>query len=203
MSGLRLQNSYMNILIACEESATLRELFNKAGHNAWSCDLKPSRVAGNHYRGSVFDILSSAWDMLIAHPPCTRLSVAGNAHRVGKEADEAEAVAFFMEMVNAPVERICVENPIGIMSTRYCAPTQIVQPFFFGDAERKATCLWLKGLPPLQWASEPDLFNPVATAVKPQIVTMTSKKTGRKRTYSNFGSHCYYLRFNRCRYWVE
>ena len=139
----------MRILIACEESGTVRDAFTKLGHDAMSCDLQPSRTNGKHYQGSVFDIINDGWDMMIAHPPCTHIAVSGARHFKQKIADgrQQEAIDFFMAMINAPIERIAVENPICIMSRVYKKPDQIIQPFMFGDAERKTTCLWLKNMP--------------------------------------------------------
>ena len=116
-----------------------------------SCDLLPADDGGNHYQGDVFDVLGNGWDLMIAHPPCTHLSVSGARHFAAKRADgrQQEAVDFFMALVNAPIPRIAVENPVCIMSSLYRKPDQIVQPWQFGHGETKATCLWLKGLPKL------------------------------------------------------
>ncbi len=159
----------MNVLVACECSGIVRDAFARLGHNAWSCDLKPTERPGKHIQGNVLDHLdgfypghggsASEWDLLIAHPDCTYLTVSNNgpmANGCSKySAEQAQlfrdnAVAFFMAMVNAPIERICIENPVGIMSTRYRKPDQIIQPYWFGDDASKKTCLWLKGLAPLE-----------------------------------------------------
>jgi hypothetical protein len=143
----------VNVLIACEFSGIVRDAFREHGHNATSCDLLPSERPGLHYNGDVSNILHHAcWDMLIAFPPCTHLCVSGAKHFAAKRADgrQQAAVEFFMSMIEAPIERIAVENPIGIMSTLYRKPDQIIQPWQFGHGETKATCLWLKGLPLLQ-----------------------------------------------------
>lgn len=139
----------MKILVACEESATVREAFRKLGHNAWSCDIIPSRVKGNHYQGDVKDILNDEWDMMIAFPPCTHLSVSGARWFKEKQKSgvQQQAIEFFMMLVNAPIKRIAIENPISIMSTHYRKPDQIIQPWQYGHGETKSTCLWLKGLP--------------------------------------------------------
>jgi hypothetical protein len=148
----------MKILVACEFSGVVREEFKKLGHEAWSCDLEPTEIEGNHYQGNVFDILNNGWDMMIAHPPCTYLTVSGNKwfkeeyknRFPTREQDRLKAIDFFMKLINAPIPKIAIENPIGIMSTIYKKPTQIIQPYQFGHSATKATCLWLKNLPKLQ-----------------------------------------------------
>tara|TARA_R100000963_G_scaffold24201_1_gene16641 strand:- start:517 stop:1122 length:606 start_codon:yes stop_codon:yes gene_type:complete len=140
----------MDILIACEYSGTVRDAFRRRGHNAVSCDLLPSDSDGPHITGDVFDLLlDRKWDMMIAFPPCTHLAVSGARWFPEKRADgrQQEGIDFFMAMMNAPIDRIAVENPIGIMSTQYRRPDQIVQPWMFGHEEQKSTCLWLKNLP--------------------------------------------------------
>ena len=164
----------MNVLIACEESQRVCLAFRKKNHNAFSCDiLEPSgghpeyHILGDALKaikpgshstmdGTNHDI--PRWDLIIAHPPCTYLTVAGNRYfnieRYGDKAiqrhmDREKAVEFFMAFMNADCERVAVENPVGIMSTRFRKPDQIIQPYYFGDHARKATCLWLKGLPKL------------------------------------------------------
>jgi hypothetical protein len=139
----------MKILIACEYSGRVRDAFIAQGHDAISCDLLPTERAGPHYQGNVLDILNNGWDMMIAHPPCTDLAVSGAAWFAKKRADgsQQKSIEFFMALANAPIPRICIENPIGIMSTLWRKPSQIVQPWMFGHPESKATCLWLKGIP--------------------------------------------------------
>lgn len=142
----------MNILIACEYSGTVRDAFIRKGHNAVSCDLLPSESGGQHITGDVLDLLDGGWDMMIAFPPCTHLAVSGARWFPEKRADGRQqgGIDFFMDMINAPIERIAVENPVGIMSTHYRKPEQIVQPWMFGHMEKKSTCLWLKNLPKLE-----------------------------------------------------
>lgn len=137
----------MKVLVACEFSGIVRDAFAARGHDAWSCDLLPSERAGNHIQGDVLEIPEDGWDLLIAHPPCTHLAVSGARWFKGKRAEQEDAVKFFMALANAPVPRICIENPISIMSTRWRKPDQILQPWQFGHGETKATCLWLKNLP--------------------------------------------------------
>lgn len=158
----------MKVLIACEESGEVRDRFTLLGHDVLSCDLQPSLTGGGaHYQGSVFDIINDGWDMMIAFPPCTHLAVSGAKHFEKKRADgrQQEGIDFFMAMINAPIPRICVENPIGIMSSIYKPPTQIIQPYFFGDEAQKTTCLWLKNLPLLYHNKTPNLFDEVVTHV--------------------------------------
>ena len=148
----------MRILIACEESAVVREAFKKKGHDVWSCDLLPSRVNGRHYKCDIRYVLPLQWDMLIAFPPCTYLTTTGNkwmkpeyASRFpDRPAQRQAAVGFFMLLANANIERIAIENPVGIMSSLWRKPNQIVHPYFFGEPQKKATCLWLKNLPLLK-----------------------------------------------------
>jgi len=137
----------MKVLVACEFSGIVRNAFLANGHDAISCDILDSEKPGPHYKGDVMDILGEGWDLLIAHPPCTHLAVSGARWFKYKQAEQKEAIDFFMDLVNAPVEKIAIENPISIMSTRYRKPDQIIQPWMFGHGETKATCLWLKNLP--------------------------------------------------------
>lgn len=139
----------MKILIACEYSGTVRDAFRALGHDAMSCDLLPTEREGPHYQGSVLDVLGDGWDMMIAHPPCTHLAVSGAAHFAKKRASgvQDEALDFVRLLLNAPIPKIALENPISIISSRIRKPDQIVQPWMFGHMEQKSTCLWLKGLP--------------------------------------------------------
>lgn len=139
----------MKILIACEFSGIVREAFASQGHDVWSCDLLPTEIPGKHIQDDVLKHLEG-WDMMIAHPPCTYLAVSGARWFKDRQVEQAEAIEFFMKLVNADVPKIAVENPISIMSTRYRKPDQIIQPWMFGHGEIKATCLWLKGLPKLE-----------------------------------------------------
>lgn len=138
----------MKVLVACEFSGVVREAFRKRGHDAWSCDLLPTDIPRHHIQDDVLRHLKG-WDLMIAHPPCTHLSVSGARWFKNKKPDQAEAISFFSLIVNAPIQKICIENPIGIMSTIYRKPDQIIQPWQFGHGETKATCLWLQGLPKL------------------------------------------------------
>jgi site-specific DNA-cytosine methylase len=138
----------MKILVACEFSGVVREAFRKRGHDAWSCDLLPSDIPSPyHIQDDVLKHLDDGWDMMIAFPPCTHLAVSGARWFRNKLKEQEKAIEFFMMLVDADIPRIAIENPIGIMSTRYRKPDQIIQPWQFGHGETKATCLWLKGLP--------------------------------------------------------
>ena len=141
----------MKVLIACEYSGTVRDAFIKAGHEAMSCDLLPTDAPGPHHEGDVFDIIDAGWDMMIAHPPCTHLAVSGARYFKEKQQDgrQQAALAFVERLLDANIRRIALENPISIISSKVRKPDQIIQPWMFGHGETKATCLWLKNLPPL------------------------------------------------------
>lgn len=140
----------MKILVACEFSGIVREAFRAKGHDAWSCDLLPSEIPGQHIQGDVTEILANGWDLLIAHPPCTHLAVSGARWFKDKVNEQAAALEFVRLLLAAPVPRIALENPISIISSRIRKPDQIIQPWMFGHGEVKATCLWLKNLPKLE-----------------------------------------------------
>jgi hypothetical protein len=141
----------MRILIACEFSGTVRDAFIARGHDAMSCDLLPTESPGPHYQGDVQNVIGRGWDLMIAHPPCTHLSVSGARYFAAKRKDgrQQAAIDFFMMLANASIPMIVIENPVCIMSTHYRKPDQIIQPWQFGHGETKATCLWLKGIPKL------------------------------------------------------
>lgn len=147
----------MKILVACEFSGIVRDAFIAGGHEAVSCDLEPCERGGPHIQGDVRKVLADGWDFMIAHPPCTYLTVTGNKWFKAEYRDRfpdrikqrGEAIDFFYDLVGAPIEKICIENPVGIMSRLYRKPDQIIQPFWFGHVEPKKTCLWLKNLPKL------------------------------------------------------
>ena len=139
----------MKVLVACEYSGTVRDAFIAAGHEALSCDLLPTDNPGPHYQGDVRDVLSDGWDLMIAHPPCTHLAVSGARWFKDKQAEQAEALDFVRLLLDAPIDRIALENPVSVISSRIRKPDQIIQPWQFGHGETKATCLWLKGLPKL------------------------------------------------------
>lgn len=142
----------MRVLVACEYSEEVRDQFISGGHEAMSCDLLPTDAPGPHYEGDVRDVLDYPWDLMIAHPPCTHLSISGARHFETKRSDgrQQSAVSFFMMLAKADIPMIGIENPVCIMSSMWRRPDQIIQPWQFGHGETKATCLWLKGLPLLR-----------------------------------------------------
>ena len=139
----------MKVLIACEYSGTVRDAFIAAGHDAMSCDLLPTDVAGPHYQGDVTDILGNGWDLMVAHPPCTHLAVSGAKHFHRKQVEQAEALDFVRLLLGANIPRIALENPVSVISSQIRKPDQIIQPWQFGHEATKTTCLWLIGLPRL------------------------------------------------------
>jgi len=148
----------MKVLIACEYSGAVRDAFIKQGHDAMSCDLLPTDVEGPHYQGSVTDILNDGWDLMIAHPPCTYLAVSGNRWLYNKDKsrneerwkNREEGLDFVRTLMNAPIDRIVIENLVSCISSEIRKPDQIIQPWQFGDEAQKTTCLWLKNLPKLK-----------------------------------------------------
>ena len=164
------------ILVACEESQAVTKAFRKLGYDAFSCDLLP--CSGGHpewhFNEDMFEVIKreTKFDLMIVFPPCTDLAVSGAMHFERKIADgsQAKSIQFFMDVINADVERIAVENPIGIMSKLYRKPNQIIQPYQFGDKAQKSTCLWLKNLPNLQ---------PTNIVDKGEFFEWTDKKTGK------------------------
>lgn len=140
----------MRILVACEFSGRVRNAFTERGHYALSCDLLPSDLPGLHFQGDVREVLMDGWDMLIAHPPCTHLAVSGARWFKDKQQEQKEALDFVRMLLDAPIERIALENPVSVISTKIRKPDQIIQPWMFGHGETKKTCLWLKNLPPLK-----------------------------------------------------
>lgn len=167
------------ILIACEMSGIIREAFSHIGWDAWSCDLQDTVLPGKHIKSDVLDILGEGWDLMIAHPPCTYLTITGNKWFLDPSDKnkphprfpdrlyrQKKAVTFFMELNNAPIPHIAIENPIGFMSTFYRKADQIIHPYQFGHNISKATCLWLKNLP---------LLRPTEI-VEPEMVILKSGK---------------------------
>lgn len=183
--------SKLKILVACEESQAVTIAFRNKGHEAFSCDILPCSGGRPewHIQGDVLEQLDKGWDMMVAHPPCTYLTVTANkwlkdqpkrvsGKLVGQERRNArqEAIDFFIAIYNAPIEMIAIENPIGVMSSVFRRPDQIIHPYYFGDPASKATCLWLKNLPKLKWDKEDNLFGE-KTAVDAEYYTTAS---GRK-----------------------
>lgn len=148
----------MRVLVACEYSGRVRDAFLALGHDAWSCDLLETESCGTddkasrHLLGNVYDFLYDGWDLMIAHPPCTYLSVAGARWMKTdptRQEKQNDALAFVLDLMNAPIDRICIENPVSVISTRIRKPDQIINPWEYGHGETKKTCLWLKNLPKL------------------------------------------------------
>lgn len=143
----------MKVLVACEESGAVRDAFIARGHFAMSCDLIPTSSPGPHWQGDVMEIIYAGWDLMVAHPPCTYLTSSGlhwNKRRPERATQTEDALNFVRLLLNAPIPKIALENPIGCISSRIRKPDQIIQPYDFGDDASKSTCLWLKGLPPLR-----------------------------------------------------
>lgn len=140
----------MKVLVACEFSGRVRDAFALCGHTAVSADILPSEQPGEHYQGDVRDILSEGWDLMIAHPPCTHLAVSGARWFMDKTIQQKEALEFVKELMDAPIDKMAIENPVSVISSHIRKPDQIIQPWMFGHGETKATCLWLKNLPKLK-----------------------------------------------------
>lgn len=143
----------MRVLVACEFSGAVRDAFIARGHDAMSCDLLDTEALGPHYCGDVRDVLDDGWDLMVAHPPCTYLAVSGphwNKRKPGRAVLTEEALQFVQLLLDAPIPKIALENPIGCISSRIRKPDQIIHPWQFGHDASKATCLWLKGLPLLE-----------------------------------------------------
>ena len=143
----------MKVLVACEYSGIVRDAFAAKGHDAWSCDILPTESQGNHLEGDVLEHLDKGWDLMIAHPPCTHLAVSGARwFTEGKKpwSLQEEALDFVRKLLDAPIHKIALENPISVISTKIKKPTQIIQPYQFGHGERKSICLWLNNLPKLK-----------------------------------------------------
>lgn len=139
----------MRVLVGCEFSGIVREAFAARGHDAWSCDLLPSERSGQHIQGDLLDCLNDGWDLAIFHPPCTRLAVSGARWFTLYRDEQEQALEFVRTLLSAPIDWIALENPVSVISTRIRKPDQIIQPWQFCHGETKATCLWLKNLPPL------------------------------------------------------
>ena len=141
----------MKILVACESSGVVRNAFRKLGHDVWSCDLLPADDGSEyHYQADALEVINNDWDMMIAHPPCTHLAASGARWFKDKREEQEKSLEFVRALLDAPIEMIALENPVGIISSRIRKPDQIIQPWMFGHPEAKKTCLWLKGLPLLK-----------------------------------------------------
>ena len=188
----------MRILIACEESQTVCIEMRKRGHEAFSCDLIPTSGLHPewHIQGDVLEYLGKnkyndfkGWDMMVGFPPCTDIAVSGSGsfEQKIKDGRQQKSIEFFMKIVNAPIEKVAIENPKGIMSTQYKKPDQIIHPYYFGDAYAKSTCLWLKNLPKLIHSNIDTLFEK-QTHIDPEYLLYKSSKTKSGYSkYSKFG----------------
>lgn len=178
----------MKVLLACEYSGIVRDAFLDRGHDAWSCDILPTESPGNHYQCDVLEVLGFGWDLMIAFPPCTYLTNVGigyfNVERWGQKAIERQAkresaFKFFLSLYNAPVKKICIENPVGYMNGHFKKPSQIIHPYFFGDPNLKKTCLWLKGLPRLEHHPTDNIFSNKTHTAKPKPLYIHERKPGK------------------------
>lgn len=172
----------MRVLVACEESQAITKEFRRLGHEAYSCDLLP--CSGGHpewhYQQDVFEVIDKGWDMMIAHPPCTYLAVSGARWLYNKDGskneerwkNQAEALDFVQKLMDSPIDKIAIENPVSVISSNIRKPDQIIQPWMFGDKAQKSTCLWLKNLP---------LLEPTDIVDKGEFVEFTSKKGVKKK----------------------
>lgn len=177
----------MRVLVGCEYSGAVRRAFRDLGHDAWSCDLLPSEDnSPYHTQGNVLKLIADSWDLAIFHPPCTHLAVSGARHFAAKKSSgiQQEALDFVWMLLAAPIPRIALENPVSIISTRICKPTQIVHPWMFGHGETKATCLWLKGLPKLTPTQIVDGREPRVHRMPPS----PNRWKERSRTYSGIAA---------------
>jgi len=188
----------VKVFIACEFSGIVREEFKKLGHDAWSCDILPTEIPGQHIQDDVLKHLDDGWDLMIAHPPCTFLSNAGigwfNEERYGDKArqrkkNRIEAFDFVMSLANANIKKIVIENPTGWLNSHWRKPEQIIQPWQFGDTESKRTCLWIKNLKPLLHTN----------IVKPKIYGYYKK--GKKKGMPIYGNS--YLKFSEDRWKIR
>ena len=180
----------MRVLVACEFSGIVREAFKARGHDAMSCDLLPTEIPGYHWTGDIFECLSFyhyKFDLMIAHPPCTNLAVSGAAHFHRKKEAQERDLEFVRLLMNERIEKICIENPVSIISTRIRKPDQIIHPYYFGDTIPKKTCLWLKNLPKLVYSLEDTLIDK-KTSGEPEFIEYNSAKTkSGKSKYSIYG----------------
>jgi hypothetical protein len=171
----------MKVLIACEFSGRVRDAFAARGQDSWSCDLLPSETPGQHIQGDVLRILGDHWDLMIAFPPCQYLSVAGNRANYDpvRRLHSIKALAFLATLYWSEIPRVAVENPMGLANTMFKKPSQRIEPYQFGDYERKRTFLWLRRLPPL---------TPTAAIVPPPAPRHVTQGTGKRWYWTNGGS---------------
>jgi len=180
----------MKVLVACEFSGIVREAFAKRGHDAWSCDLLPTEIPGQHLQGDVLEIIKDGWDLMIAHPPCTYISYAGTAHwnKPGRCKLRLDALDFFRQLWEAPIDKICVENPKGCASPTIAKYSQEIQPYYFGNEDIKTTWLWLKNLPLLIHSEQDTFFEEKTHTKKPEPFTISNTLRKKKRYFTE-GKH--------------
>lgn len=176
----------VSVLVGCEESQSVTIELRKLGIEAFSCDIQP--CSGGHpewhYQQDIFEVFELGWDAMICFPPCTHLAVSGAAwfEQKRKDGRQQQGIDFFLEIAKAKIKHIAIENPVGIMSKIYMPPTQVIQPYYFGDKAQKTTCLWLKNLPPLYHNAAPNLFDDVVTHTdKGEFFEWIDSKTGKKK----------------------
>ena len=178
----------LKVLVACEYSGIVRDAFKERGHDAWSCDILPTEAEGNHIQDDILKHLNKGWDLMIAHPPCTHLAVSGARWFTEGKKDwslQTKALDFVKKLLDAPIEKIAIENPVSVISTKIRKPNQTIQPYEFGHNVSKKTCLWLKNLPnlrPTNWFEFPDakqknLFP--SKVVVPDIIDINGYKMSR------------------------
>jgi len=176
----------VRVLVACEFSGTVRDAFAARGHDAWSCDLRPCETKGNHIQGDAIEVVySGEWDLLIGHPPCNYISYAGTQvwDAPGRVWKRLEALHFFAKLWEAPIKRICLENPKSCASPVIAKYSQEIQPYYFGDPQMKTTWLWLKNLPKLEYSIADTLFGGASATEKPSPLSFDS--TGKARYFTD------------------
>ena len=182
----------MKVLVACEYSGVVRDAFEEAGHDAWSCDLLPTESertieSGKHIQGDVLGVINNGWDMMIGHPPCNYISYAGTAYwnLPGRSFKRLEALNFFAQLWEAPIEKICLENPKSCASPVVAKYSQEIQPYYFGDPQLKTTWLWLKNLPLLKWEKQNTLFDVQSSTGKPEPIRIDNTTRKKKRYFTD------------------
>ena len=186
----------LKVLVACEFSGIVRDAFIAKGHDAWSCDLLASDVSGPHIQGDVLAVLGKGWDLMIGHPPCTYLSYAGMAHwnKPGRCEKRLEALTFFRQLWEAPIDKICLENPKSCASPVIAKYSQEIQPYYFGNSDIKTTWLWLKNLPNLIHNEQQTLFEEKTHTERPEPYSIDNTKRKKKRYFTDGPNRDPYLR---------
>ena len=178
----------MKVLVACEFSGTVRDAFSLRGHDAWSCDLRPTeskmtKKEGKHVEGDILKMIEKGWDLMIGHPPCDYISYAGTHvwNNPGRVFKRLESLTFFAKLWEAPIDKICLENPKSCASPVIAKYSQEIQPYYWGDPFMKTTWLWLKNLPLLEWSNEGDLFRKKTSSGIPEPIYID--ESGKKRHF--------------------